>query len=783
MNPTVAALARNYQNTQTDLKTVTYTSILDDEGRLTDFEVPLLDSIGPDDLFEVSLTSLTTQWRPEPFSLTKAVSVPVQVFQTMAMLAPKGISFALSTPPSVPSTNAFSDYPLFQSGVDTVLDANSYKPVPIENKDITLTLLPVDYEPPTVSLTKEFNFDCVFNKQFNVGDQQSSIQMLSYLINEEVKKSEMFDFNTWWNLIPKTFRAPSYSPVGNLDRWMRVFAESSDAMANVFQNTRTVGKILVRNGRLGLKASGFQPFAFLNSTVCSSISGFDPSLFPQDIFSLGGAPFGYLGVFWNLSIDFFDEIPFTVYSSNGTIYRKPSSDKVRIAKMMGFPHDYVFSYDCVSITRSGYLYNDDIMAIIATWSTRGFVFDIIEPPNTDLSKPVSWGVYGYTDVDNSPFYVKRVPTQVYIVYRIYKYNFNAARYLIRYVNLPYSTFINDVSATNLNNYELNLFNMFINISLSTNNDITISFNDQINPLISQVNALTIPVYPLSLNTLPLNTNMQCNYNGRNLFLNFLISIIYNNPDLDYFNNWGFLGPNYIPDFFLEDKELNLFVNDARWTSFGGAIVNGVSKLLLQSVFMTQANVTGAYQQTVGFDNGTTYPLTGGSPIVSITKPLPLYPAYPSLEKRFLVGQRLFPPLFNGVSCVISAVSFQSNPSNYTTYSVANFSGIQIFNQAQPIVLILNTTEGDFVKSIKLSMVNSKGEKINNIALFSGARPTTQVVLQYKIWPGYYNILQKNSQVRLNPMGSLPVVEQSSQLKAYAVRRRAALQRARARRGR
>jgi hypothetical protein len=103
----------------------------------------------------------------------------------------------------------------------------------------------------------------------------------------------------------------------------------------------------------------------------------------------------------------------------------------------------------------------------------------------------------------------------------------------------------------------------------------------------------------------------------------------------------------------------------------------------------------------------------------------------------------------------------------------------------PIVLILNNVTGDFNKSLKLKLVNSRGEKINNIGLFAGARPTTQVVLQYKVWPGYYNYYQRNTQIRLNPVGILPVMaaDRRAQLASYVARRAKAVARARARRGR
>lgn len=723
MDQDIVRLARNHQSTDFNTKFATYTSLFDNNVNLpiTEMEVPLLDTISGEDLIEISMASLTTQWRPEPFITSELTYLPYQLFQCVALFAPNGTFWGITS--LGPPTPILFIEPQANPGTSTgfLLIQPTAK--------ITEGVLVI---PPNVSFA----------------DQQTSLQYIASLINDEVRVKNFWDYNYWFNQVsidPNVFTIGSFL--------------SSSALTDVFQNNKNVGRYFVKGGRPGLKTFGYQPFAWLQ-----------PNKVNGSMFGYGAVPLGYAGVVWMLSFDFFDKEPFTLYqapqSNSSYLFRIPDVNKMKLAKQLGYPHDIIVPYDLIDLNSNNQTGTDDIAALRAAWQNRSLIYDLL---GTGWNSPP----YLYPGSTTSSLYTSRPLAPVYVG--------PIAGQPINNTLLLNS--LNTAQATNLF-IKLNIVNAELDPLLaSCELNVTPTFT-QVNTRQYSANGTTPELLQYQQDGLPLKQTILAGIVTNTIsfpdFTTLLNNVIcYYTTDEErsiYRNQYSISYPSYVPDYFLEDKELNLILSDDRWSVFGGAVINGQEINLLQTIFMTQANAFGAYQQTSSFDSGSTVFITGVSNAEAVK--------FNNGGSSIYDGRYIQPIGIDfSNSCIIGAVGLAYPPSNFMNVSVANFSGLQAFTQAQPITLIMTPKGGEQLKSIKFSLLNSNREPITAIGLSSSQKPSTQLVISYKIFAGRYSLYQHAIQGPRpgGPMGFIMPLSRPSNgplNKLSMLRRRAIKRRAR-----
>ena len=684
MDQDIVRLARNHQSTEFNTKFATYTSLFDNNVNLpiTEMEVPLLDTISGEDLIEVSMASLTTQWRPEPFITSELVYLPYQLFQCVTFMGPNGSFYQLSNLPSKP-----------------IIDM-----LPGTNPGTSISTIIIQ---PTAKISEG---NLVIPPNVSFADQQTSLQYLGSLINDEVRVKNFWDYDYWFNQIVLGPSSGVYL--------------SSPALADVFQNNKNIGRYFVKGGRPGIKTFGFQPFAWLQQSTAYNSGMFDS----------GPVPFGYAGVFWMLTFDFFDQEPFTIYTfhyygdnPNGLNYygRIPDVNKMKLAKQFGYPHDIIVPYDLIDLANNNTTGTDEITALRAAWQNRSLVYDLL---GTGWNSPP----YLYPGQTTSSLYSFRPMAPTYVGLSTFTrllnsldWNQSANLFIKIYrVNLP----DNDAAELFLENCKQNITPIFTQVNTrqySANGTpaVWLEYQKDGLPLKQAIVAGTIPI------------NSE---DSEAVFINLINYIIcYYTTDEErsiYRNQYSISYPPYVPDYFLEDKELNLVLADDRWSVFGGAVINGEEINLLQTIFMTQANAFGAYQQTSSFDAGSTVFITGVSNAEAVKFNNGGSSAF---DTRYIQG------FANDTtnSCILGAIGIAYPPSNFMNVSVANFSGLQAFTQAQPITLIMTPRGGEQLRSIKFVLLNSNREPITAIGLSSSQKPSTQLVISYKVFAGRYSLYQ------------------------------------------
>lgn len=311
MNQDVLLRAQNYLTSSSDETSLFLSQsnigVYSEENSATNFKIGVVQSVEKNDLIELNVQSISSNWRTEPFLVRKDIKIGVVVSCVIGIHGKDGLPIKFKRNPDTPIIYLGRNLGENVSGTGQPCFLLSNESKQIHRETVT------------------------FYKGQDIGNQYTNLMYIHSQLRTLNKA--VFNLSFWQN--------EAIEIVGLVKEETSEELKSFNCSSDMIFNSNDIGAVIGSNGAFSMKLAGFKPVKVLFGTDSTTFQLQTPPPYPQ----------GVVGMYWQCYMDFYNDIPFQVYREiNQTLVSFVTSrDKIILARVLGIPHDILIPHEYIHL--------------------------------------------------------------------------------------------------------------------------------------------------------------------------------------------------------------------------------------------------------------------------------------------------------------------------------------------------------------------------------------------------------------------------------------------------